>query len=45
VPNQRPRIQQLPIRPLSALHATIIPDHRTHCRQTRYCSILYSVRS
>ena len=26
-------VQQLPVRPLSALHATIIPGDRTHCRQ------------
>ena len=35
MPDQRPRIQQLPIRPLFALHETIIPDDRTHCRQIR----------
>ena len=36
VPHQRLRVQQLPIRPLSALHAEIIPDDRTHCRQHAY---------
>jgi hypothetical protein len=36
VPHQRLRIQQLPVSPLFALHAKIIPDDRTQCRQTRY---------
>jgi hypothetical protein len=35
VPDQRSRIQQLPVHPLCALHEKIIPEHRTHCRQTR----------
>jgi hypothetical protein len=35
VPNQRTGVQQLPVHPLPALHAQIIPDDRTHCRQTR----------
>jgi hypothetical protein len=33
MPHQRLRVQQLPVHPLSALHYTIIPGHRTHCRQ------------
>ncbi len=37
MPDQRPSIQQLPIRTLFALHAKIISDDRTHCRQTCCC--------
>src|SRR6266536_5482674 len=39
VPDQRPRVQELPARPLSALHAKIIPEDRTLCR---YRSALFS---
>jgi hypothetical protein len=35
MPHQRTSIQQLPVHPFSALHVTIIPGHRTHCRRTR----------
>ena len=36
VPHQCLRVQQLPVCPFPALHAKIIPDDRTQCRQTRY---------
>ena len=35
MPHQRLRVQQLPVHPLPVLHETIIPRHRTHCRQGR----------
>ena len=41
-PDQRPSIQQLPVRTLFALHLEIISDDRTHCRQTCCCRPLYS---
>ena len=42
VPDQRLRVQQLPVRPLNALHPRIIPEHRTHCRQIRRSRAPYS---